>query len=56
MDITKGHVSKDHVHLFVSIPPQVRIPLNPIIDSTAFRSLIPLIPAKMSERSDAVFC
>jgi putative transposase len=24
-DIIKGHVSKDHVHLFVSIPPQVGI-------------------------------
>ena len=23
--ILKGHVSKDHVHLFVSIPPQVTI-------------------------------
>ena len=23
--ILKGHMSKDHVHLFVSIPPQVRI-------------------------------
>jgi len=34
----------------------LRIPLNPITDSTPFRSLIPLIPAKVSERSDAVFC
>ena len=25
VDIIKGHVSKDHVHLFVSIPPQVTI-------------------------------
>ena len=25
VEITKGHVSKDHVHLFVSIPPQVTI-------------------------------
>ena len=25
VDIIKGHVSKDHVHLFVSIPPQVMI-------------------------------
>ena len=25
VDILKGHVSKDHVHLFVSIPPQVTI-------------------------------
>jgi putative transposase len=24
-EILKGHVSKDHVHLFVSIPPQVSI-------------------------------
>ena len=24
-EIVKGHVSKDHVHLFVSIPPQVTI-------------------------------
>ena len=23
--ILKGHMSKDHVHLFVSIPPQVRM-------------------------------
>jgi len=23
--IMKGHISKDHVHLFVSIPPQVTI-------------------------------
>ena len=25
VEIMKGHVSKDHVHLFVSIPPQVTI-------------------------------
>ncbi|MFQ5642045.1 MAG: IS200/IS605 family transposase [bacterium] len=25
VDILKGHVSKDHVHLFVSIPPRVTI-------------------------------
>ena len=25
VDIMKGHVAKDHVHLFVSIPPQVTI-------------------------------
>ena len=25
VEILKGHVSKDHVHLFVSIPPQVPI-------------------------------
>ena len=25
VEIIKGHVSKDHVHLFVSIPPQVTI-------------------------------
>lgn len=25
VDILKGHVSKDHVHVFVSIPPQVTI-------------------------------
>ena len=25
VDIIKGHVSRDHVHLFVSIPPQVTI-------------------------------
>jgi putative transposase len=25
VEILKGHVSKDHVHLFVSIPPQVSI-------------------------------
>ena len=25
VDILKGHVSKDHVHLFASIPPQVTI-------------------------------
>jgi len=25
VEIQKGHVSKDHVHLFVSIPPQVTI-------------------------------
>jgi putative transposase len=25
VDILKGHVSRDHVHLFVSIPPQVTI-------------------------------
>ena len=25
VDIIKGHVSQDHVHLFVSIPPQVTI-------------------------------
>ena len=25
VDIIKGHISKDHVHLFVSIPPQVTI-------------------------------
>ena len=25
VEIMKGHVSKDHVHLFVSIPPQVAI-------------------------------
>ena len=25
VDILKGHVSKDHVHLFVSIPPNVTI-------------------------------
>jgi len=25
VDILKGHISKDHVHLFVSIPPQVTI-------------------------------
>jgi len=25
VDIIKGHVSKDHVHLFVSVPPQVTI-------------------------------
>jgi putative transposase len=25
VDILKGHVSKDHVHLFVSIPPQVTV-------------------------------
>ena len=25
VDIIKGHVSKDHVHLFVSLPPQVTI-------------------------------
>jgi len=25
VDILKGHVSKDHVHLFMSIPPQVTI-------------------------------
>ncbi len=25
VEIVKGHVSKDHVHLFVSIPPQVAI-------------------------------
>ena len=25
VDILKGHVSKDHVHLFVSIPPQATI-------------------------------
>jgi putative transposase len=25
VEILKGHVSKDHVHLFVSIPPQVTI-------------------------------
>ena len=25
VDIIKGHVSKDHIHLFVSIPPQVTI-------------------------------
>jgi putative transposase len=24
-DIIKGHVSRDHVHLFVSIPPQVAV-------------------------------
>ena len=25
MEILKGHVSKDHVHLFVSIPPYVSV-------------------------------
>jgi putative transposase len=25
VDILKGHVSRDHVHLFVSVPPQVTI-------------------------------
>ena len=35
---------------------KVRIPLNPATDSTPFRPVIPLIPAKLSERSDAVFC
>ena len=25
VDIIKGHVSKDHIHLFVSIPPQVTV-------------------------------
>jgi len=25
VDIMKGHVSKDHIHLFVSIPPQLTI-------------------------------
>ncbi len=25
VDIMKGHVSKDHVHLFISLPPQVTI-------------------------------
>jgi len=25
VEIIKGHVSKDHVHLFVSIPPQVTV-------------------------------
>ncbi|BDD85841.1 IS200/IS605 family transposase [Desulfofustis limnaeus] len=25
VDIIKGHVSKDHIHLFLSIPPQVTI-------------------------------
>jgi putative transposase len=25
VDIIKGHISKDHIHLFVSIPPQVTI-------------------------------
>ena|SRR3990167_11385730 len=25
VEILKGHVSKDHVHLFVSIPPQVAV-------------------------------
>ena len=25
VEIIKGHISKDHVHLFVSIPPQVGI-------------------------------
>ena len=25
VDILKGHVSKDHVHLFVSIPPQLSV-------------------------------
>ena len=25
VDIIKGHVSKDHIHLFVSIPPQINI-------------------------------
>jgi len=25
VDIMKGHVAKDHVHLFVTIPPQVTI-------------------------------
>jgi len=25
VDIIKGHVSQDHIHLFVSIPPQVTI-------------------------------
>ena len=25
VDIIKGHVSRDHIHLFVSIPPQVTI-------------------------------
>ena len=25
VEIIKGHISKDHVHLFVSIPPQVTI-------------------------------
>jgi putative transposase len=25
VNISKGHVAKDHVHLFVSIPPQVTI-------------------------------
>jgi len=34
----------------------LRIPLNPATDSTPFRPVIPLIPAKVSERSDAVVC
>ena len=25
VEIIKGHISKDHIHLFVSIPPQVTI-------------------------------
>ena len=25
IDILKGHVSKDHVHLFVSLPPQISV-------------------------------
>ncbi len=25
VEIIKGHVSKDHVHLFVSVPPQLAI-------------------------------
>jgi hypothetical protein len=29
---------------------------NPASDSISFRPSIPLIPAKVSERSDAVFC
>ena len=39
--IMKGHVSKDHVHLFVSIPPQVTISrfLQRLKGKTAFKLL-----------------
>jgi putative transposase len=42
--IMKGHVSKDHVHLFVSIPPQVTI-----------RRLVPWLKGKTANRMMAEF-
>ncbi|ODS30590.1 MAG: hypothetical protein SCARUB_04301 [Candidatus Scalindua rubra] len=31
--ILKGYVSKDHVHIFVSVPPQISVLLNSILNS-----------------------
>jgi putative transposase len=39
VEILKGHVSRDHVHLFVSIPPQVtirRLPEKNVPDCAGF--------------------